>query len=73
MRLSLFLAILFLSSVAIVPFSSADESTETTYTLSGVVYTAEGNIANSTSIKVDSLPSVWTDGNGAYTFSGITP
>ena len=73
MRLSLFLAILFLSSVAIVPFSSADESSEPTYTLSGVVYTADGNIANSTSIKVDSLPSVWTDGNGAYTFSGITP
>ena len=73
MRSSVFLTLLLLSSVIISPFSMADEGQEQTYTLTGVVYTADGNVANSTSIKVDSMASVWTDGSGAYTFSGITP
>ena len=73
MRSSLFLAILFLSSVITVPLSMAEEGEDPTYTLSGFVYTPDGSIAGSTSIKVDSMDSVWTDGSGAYTFSGITP
>jgi len=50
---------------------SAEESE--TFTLTGQVYDIDGNIADRTSIKVDSMTSSWSDSEGNYTFSGITP
>ena len=50
--------------------SSASE--ETTYTLSGDVYTSTGELAGSTYIRVDAMESVISS-EGTYSFSGITP
>ena len=47
---------------------------DVTFTLSGNVYDQNGNIAASTSIKVDSMDSSWSNiTDGSYEFTGITP
>ena len=49
---------LLFCSVFLVPLTaSANDQQGETYTLSGYVYTADGQLANSTSIKVDSMAS----------------
>lgn len=45
---------------------------ETTYTLSGNVYTSAGELAGSTYIRVDAMESVLSS-DGTYSFPGITP
>tara|TARA_B100000945_G_scaffold319473_1_gene326766 strand:+ start:64 stop:2364 length:2301 start_codon:yes stop_codon:yes gene_type:complete len=50
------------------------ENENVTFTLSGNVYDQNGNIADSTSIKVDSMNSVWSNlTDGSYEFTGISP
>lgn len=63
-------AFLLLCSLSL-PLISAEEPE--TLTLTGKVYDIDGNIAERTSIKVDSMTSSWSDSEGNYTFSGITP
>ena len=54
------------------PFTaSGDPASAETFTISGFVFDEAGNSADSTSIKVDSMPSVWSDA-GAYSVEGIT-
>mgnify|MGYP001166354331 CR=1 FL=1 len=72
-RAASIISILLFSSVFLVPITaSADDQEGETYTLSGYVYTVDGQLANSTSIKVDSMASGWSE-NGYYEYSGITP
>ena len=53
--------------------SIAEENSEQTFTISGTIYDSTGtHIANRTSIKVDSLNSVWSDDQGTYSIPGIT-
>ena len=53
--------------------SFAEESSDQTFTISGTIYDSTGSyIANRTSIKVDSLNSVWSNDEGYYEFSGIS-
>ena len=63
-------AFLLLCSLSL-PLISAEEPE--TLTLTGKVYDIDGNVAERTSIKVDSMTSSWSDSEGNYTFSGITP
>ncbi len=65
--------VLLLASI-VLPASniSAEDTEEITYTLTGNVFSAAGQLADSTSIKVDSMTSSWSD-NGSYVFSGISP
>ena len=50
------------------------ENENVTFTLSGNVYDQNGNIAASTSIKVDSMSSSWSNlTDGSYEFTGISP
>ena len=65
------LSVLLLTSVILAPLNVSAEE-EDTFTLSGFVFTYDGDLANETSIKVDSMTSVWSE-NGSYTFSGISP
>ena len=65
------LSVLLLTSVILAPLNVSAEEEET-FTLSGFVFTYDGDLANETSIKVDSMTSVWSE-NGSYTFSGISP
>ena len=65
------LSILLLTSIVIAPINVLGEDEET-FTLSGFVFTHNGDLANKTSIKVDSMASVWSE-NGSYVFSGISP
>ena len=67
------ISILLLLSIIVVPLTAvADNHEGETYTLSGYIYTADGQLANSTSIKVDSMASGWSQ-DGYYEYSGITP
>ena len=68
------LTILIISSLLLVPWTVYADSSENeeTFTLSGNVYTMDGFLANTTSIKVDSMPSMWSE-NGSYVFPGISP
>ncbi len=53
--------------------SFAEENSDQTFTISGTIYDSTGNyIANRTSIKVDSLNSVWSNDEGYYEFPGIS-
>ena len=64
---------LLFCSVFLVPLTySANYQQGETYTLSGYFYTADCQLANSTSIKVDSMASGWSQ-DGYYEYSGITP
>ena len=65
------LSFLLLTSIVLMPLNVHGENDET-FTLSGFVFTYDGELANKTSIKVDSMASVWSE-NGSYTFSGISP
>ena len=62
---------LLLCSLCMAMVASADESP--TFRLTGKVYDANGLVADSTSIKVDSSASVWSDDEGNYVFDGISP
>ena len=62
------LSFLLLTSIVLMPLNVHGENDET-FTLSGFVFTYDGELANKTSIKVDSMASVWSE-NGSYTFSG---
>lgn len=67
---SFLLAIFCLALFA--PFiASGDPASAETFTISGFVFDEAGNSADSTSIKVDSMSSVWSD-DGAYSVEGIT-
>ena len=56
------------------PISVQAQDENVTFSLSGNVYDHDGNIASSTSIKVDSMASIWSNLNdGSYEFSGISP
>ncbi len=64
------LAIFLLSLVT--PICASEQSDQQKFTLSGNVYTSNGEAANSTSIKVDSMQSSWSS-DGQYSFEGISP
>ena len=51
-------------------YSQAQTGQQESYTLSGKVYVSEGELAGSTSVKVSSMDSVWSEG-GAYSIAGI--
>ena len=54
--------------------SMAEENGDETFTISGTIYDSTGSfIANRTSIKVDSLNSVWSNDDGYYQYAGISP
>ncbi len=64
----------FLAIVIFSPMVVQAENENVTFTLSGNVYDQNGNIADSTSIKVDSMNSVWSNlTDGSYEFTGISP
>jgi len=71
MRIGILLASIFLISF-ISPVSMSEDSDQHTFTLSGSVFSSNGQPANSTSIKVDSMESTWSS-NGIYSFEGIVP
>ena len=72
MSSGIFLFSIFMLSITVpLNIASADNNEDVTYTLSGHIYTADGQFANTTSIKVDSMASVWSQ-NGYYEYSGIT-
>jgi len=53
--------------------SFAEENSDQTFTISGTIYDSTGNyIANRTSVKVDSLNSVWSNDQGYYEFPGVS-
>ena len=69
--------VLWMSSLfSVAAVAQNDEAQQ--FTLSGKVYSNDGNVANRTSIKVDQLASVWSDDDqnssdfGEYRFEGIT-
>ena len=63
---SLFLILL------ISPAVQSEEEEGAQFSLSGSVFTFEGSLANSTSIKVGSMQSSWSN-SGEYLVEGITP
>jgi len=67
--LSIFTPIGIVSATASAP---ENQAATTSFTLSGNVFAADGEIGDRTSIKVDSMTSSWSD-NGTYIFSEITP
>ena len=65
---------ILLAIVAFSPMVVQAENENVTFTLSGNVYDQNGNIAASTSIKVDSMSSSWSNlTDGSYEFTGISP
>ncbi len=69
-----FLLPMLLIFVLLSPMIVHGEDDNTTYTLTGNVYDDAGNIAASTSIKVDSMSSTWSNlTDGTYEFTGISP
>ena len=66
--------LVFILMICTIPNDSiAEENSEQTFTISGTIYDSTGtHIANRTSIKVDSLNSVWSDDQGTYSIPGIT-
>ncbi len=69
-----FIVTILFVSVALSPLIVHAEGENVSYTLSGNVYDQNGNIADSTSIKVDSMTSVWSNvSDGSYEFTGISP
>jgi len=68
---AILLVSLLLCSFSTTMVVSADEPE--TFSLSGNVYDANGLIAGSTSIKVGSSSSIWSDAEGNYVFEGISP
>ncbi len=70
MKAAQLISIILLVSIISVPVSVSADDQEETFTLTGSVYSADGQSAGSTSIKVDSMDSSWSN-NGEYVFSGI--
>ena len=71
MKIELSLSLILLLAVCM-PLCGTVAGNETQeFTISGFVYDSEGNPAESTSIRVDSMPSVWSN-NGEYTVTGIS-
>jgi hypothetical protein len=70
---TIFLVMIFL--FCSIPLGSmAEENGDETFTISGTIYDSTGSfIANRTSIKVDSLNSVWSNDDGYYQYAGISP
>lgn len=68
MKVAFIASILLMLLISPVVQSEDDEGS--TFSLTGSVFTFDGSPANSTSIKVDSMQSSWSD-NGLYVFHGI--
>ena len=70
------LGVVFLLAMSLaIPLSTLAEDTsspEETYRIYGSLFDSNGEIADSTSMKVDSLDSVWSV-DGEYELNGITP
>ena len=66
----LLMSIVLLSTLPLAFSQSADNSTDS-YTISGTVYDADGQLAGSTSIKLSGYESIWTDSSGNYQITGI--
>jgi len=63
-------SILFILLIS--PAVQSEDDDSTLFTISGGVFTFDGSPANSTSIKVGSMQSSWSD-DGDYTFQGVSP
>ena len=72
MKASQLICLVLIVSIISAPVSVSADDHEETFTLTGSVYSGDGQPAGSTSIKVDSMDSSWSE-NGQYSFSGITP
>ena len=72
MKAGQMICLMLIVSVISAPVSVSADDQEDTFTLTGSVYSADGQAAGSTSIKAASMDSSWSE-NGQYTFSGITP
>ena len=72
MRATRLISIILIVSIISAPVNVSADDQEETFTLTGSVYTGDGQAADRTSIKVDSMDSSWSE-NGEYVFSGITP
>ena len=75
MRRYTFVVALLLATSLVIPLSTLAEDTpssEETYRIYGSLFNSNGDLADSTSMKVDSLDSVWSV-DGEYELIGITP
>ena len=66
--------LIIIFAVAVLPLEITNATAEENsglHTISGFVYDSEGNIADSTSIKLSGYESIWTDSNGFYQYDGI--
>ena len=75
MRCSTLGVVFLLAMSLVVPLSTLAEDTsssEETFRIYGSLFDSNGEIADSTSMKVDSLDSVWSV-DGEYELNGITP
>ncbi|MBN17091.1 MAG: hypothetical protein CMB37_02890 [Euryarchaeota archaeon] len=72
MRVAQLISTLLIVSIISAPMSVSADGNAETFTLTGHVYDSDGQLAGSTSIKVDSMTSSWSE-DGSYMFSGITP
>ena len=72
MKAGQMICLMLIVSVISAPVSVSADDQEDTFTLTGSVYSADGQAAGSTSIKVASMDSSWSE-NGQYVLSGITP
>ena len=74
MSSGLFLFSIFMLSITVpLNIASADNHEDVTYTLSGHIYTADGQLANTTSIKVDSMASVWSQNGYCLLYTSPSP
>ena len=64
------ISIVLLSTLPLAFSQSTDNSTDS-YSISGTVYDADGQLAGSTSIKLSGYDSIWTDSSGNYQITGI--
>ena len=67
-KVSLIASILLILLIS--PAVQSEDDENPLFSLSGSVFTFDGSPANSTSIKVDSMQSSWSD-NGDYVFEGV--
>ena len=68
-KVSLIASILLILLIS--PAVQSEDDEGPLFSLSGSVFAFDGSPANSTSIKVDSMQSSWSD-NGGYVFEGVT-
>ena len=70
-RATILITIFLIATLPIGATEADEQGSSSTFSISGIVYNTNGELAGSTSIKLSSHDSIWTDDGSYYEYTNV--